>query len=55
MDVAGWQGQLVSDDLVIGIIDDALKRPACMKGFILDGFPRTVGQAEKVLFLSHIS
>ncbi len=46
-----WQGQLVSDDLVIGIINDALKRPACAKGFILDGFPRTVVQAEKV-FLS---
>lgn len=45
-----WQGQLVSDDLVVGIIDDALKRPSCAKGFILDGFPRTVVQAEKVRF-----
>lgn len=42
------QGQLVSDDLVVGIIDEAMKKPSCQKGFILDGFPRTVVQAEKV-------
>ncbi|KAF6154099.1 hypothetical protein GIB67_024407 [Kingdonia uniflora] len=35
-------GELVSDDLVIGIIDEAMKKPSCQKGFILDGFPRTV-------------
>lgn len=42
------KGQLVSDDLVVGIIDEAIKRPSCEKGFILDGFPRTVTQAEKL-------
>lgn len=42
------QGDLVSDDLVVGIIDEAIKRPSCGKGFILDGFPRTVVQAQKV-------
>lgn len=42
------KGALVSDDLVVGIIDDALKRPSCSKGFILDGFPRTVVQAQKL-------
>lgn len=42
------KGELVTDDLVVGIIDDALKRPACSKGFILDGFPRTVVQAQKL-------
>ncbi|XP_042000930.1 adenylate kinase 4-like [Salvia splendens] len=42
------KGELVSDDLVIGIIDDALKKPSCQKGFILDGFPRTVVQAKKL-------
>ncbi|KAK4410775.1 adenylate kinase [Sesamum angolense] len=41
-------GELVSDDLVVGIIDDALKKPSCQKGFILDGFPRTVVQAQKL-------
>ncbi|EFJ35190.1 hypothetical protein SELMODRAFT_230208 [Selaginella moellendorffii] len=42
------KGQLVSDDLVIGIIDEAIQKPSCKKGFILDGFPRTVAQAEKL-------
>ncbi|XP_043723936.1 adenylate kinase 4-like [Telopea speciosissima] len=42
------KGQLVSDDLVVGIIDEAMKKPSCQKGFILDGFPRTVVQAEKL-------
>ncbi|PIA33686.1 hypothetical protein AQUCO_04000031v1 [Aquilegia coerulea] len=48
------KGELVSDDLVVGIIDEAMKKPSCQKGFILDGFPRTVVQAEKVypIFLS---
>ncbi|VFQ69916.1 unnamed protein product [Cuscuta campestris] len=42
------KGALVSDDLVVGIIDEAMKKPSCQKGFILDGFPRTVAQAEKL-------
>ena len=41
-------GGLVSDDLVVGIIEDAVKAPECSKGFILDGFPRTLPQAEKL-------
>ena len=41
-------GKLVSDELVIGIIADAIKKPECRTGFILDGFPRTVVQAQKL-------
>lgn len=39
-------GKLVSDDVVIGIIKERLARDDCQNGFILDGFPRTIPQAE---------
>lgn len=39
-------GKLVGDDVVAGIVADAIKGPECAKGFILDGFPRTVNQAK---------
>lgn len=42
------QGQLVPDSVVIGIVKDKLAEPACAKGFLLDGFPRTVPQAEEL-------
>lgn len=41
-------GALVSDDLMIGIIRERLAREDASRGFILDGFPRTVVQAEKL-------
>jgi adenylate kinase len=40
------QGQLVPDEIVIGIIEERLKIKDCDPGFILDGFPRTIPQAE---------
>lgn len=39
-------GKLVPDSTIIGIIKDRLAQDDCKKGFILDGFPRTLGQAE---------
>jgi adenylate kinase len=39
------KGELVSDEIVIKIISDRIEEPDCEKGFILDGFPRTLNQA----------
>lgn len=44
--VAMESGSLVSDDVVIGILKDRIAEDDCKNGFILDGFPRTVPQAE---------
>ena len=39
-------GDLVSDDLIMGIMGERLQESDCEKGFLLDGFPRTIPQAE---------
>jgi adenylate kinase len=48
MEAKGYMdaGKLVPDSTIIGIIKDRLAQDDCQKGFILDGFPRTLGQAE---------
>ncbi|MEQ1753003.1 MAG: adenylate kinase [Micropepsaceae bacterium] len=55
-------GKLVPDEVVVGIIADRIKQPDCAKGFVLDGFPRTINQASaldtmlkgKNLSVSHV-
>lgn len=39
-------GQLVSDELITGIVDERTSQPDCANGFLLDGFPRTIPQAD---------
>jgi len=42
------RGELVPDAVVIGLVEEKLGSPECQKGFLLDGFPRTVAQADQL-------
>jgi adenylate kinase len=42
------KGELVPDSVVIGLIEERTQKPDCAQGFILDGFPRTIPQAESL-------
>jgi adenylate kinase len=41
-------GSLVPDEVVVGIVEERLQKEDCKKGFILDGFPRTIAQADSL-------
>jgi adenylate kinase len=46
------QGGLVSDEIMVDLIGENLKKEECWGGFVLDGFPRTVRQAQKVKIIT---
>lgn len=48
------KGELVPDQVVVDIVADRIKRADCQKGFLLDGFPRTIAQAEALGKLTEI-
>jgi adenylate kinase len=42
------RGELVPDEIVLGMVEDRISRPDCKHGFVFDGFPRTLPQAERL-------
>ena len=48
------RGELVPDEIVIGLLKERFERPDCKEGFILDGFPRNIIQAKELEDITHI-
>ena len=47
-------GELVPDEVIVGMVENRIKQDDCVNGFLLDGFPRTIPQAESLLTFSDI-
>ena len=47
-------GEMVDDEIVVGLVRESINKPNCRNGFVLDGFPRTMAQAKMVRFTPRV-